>query len=82
MKKKIIYLIIIVLISLNVNALNEATLKFIKVNGIEYREVNCSENMDIARELQIVQTPTIIDPDGTRFVGETAASDWMKHHNV
>ena len=53
-----------------------------KVNGIEYREVNCTENMDVARELQIVQTPTIIDPDGTRFVGETAASDWMKHHNV
>ena len=35
MKKKIIYLIIIVLISLNVKALNEATLKFIKVNGVE-----------------------------------------------
>ena len=36
--------------------------------------------MDLARELNIQQTPTIIDPDGTRYVGDTAAADWMNAH--
>jgi len=47
---------------------------------IRYKEVNCSENMDIARALNITQTPTIIDPDGTRFTGDSAAVEWMKAH--
>ncbi|MBO4864134.1 MAG: ribonucleoside triphosphate reductase [Eubacterium sp.] len=49
---------------------------------VEFDEVNCTENMDIARELGIQQTPTIIDPDGTRYVGDNAASEWMRAHNV
>ena len=53
-----------------------------KLAGLEYNEVNCSQNMDIARELNIQQTPTIIDPDGTRFVGDSAAAEWMKAHNI
>ena len=52
-----------------------------KLAGIEYNEINCSQNMDIARTLNIRQTPTIIDPDGTRYEGDTAAVDWMKKHN-
>ena len=51
-----------------------------KLAKVEYKMVNCSENMDIARDLNIQQTPTIIDPDGTRYVGDTAAADWLKAH--
>ncbi len=51
-----------------------------KAAGIEYVEVNCNENMDVARELNILQTPTIIDPDGARFVGDNAATEWMAVH--
>ena len=49
---------------------------------IPYETVNCSEHLDIARELGITQTPTIIDPDGTRYVGESAAIDWIKAHRA
>ncbi len=52
-----------------------------RLSNIEYNEVNCSQNMDIARELNILQTPTIIDPDGTRYEGDNAAVEWMKAHN-
>ncbi len=52
-----------------------------KIAGIKYNEVNCSQNIELAKELNILQTPTIIDPDGTRFEGETAAIEWMKKHN-
>jgi ribonucleoside-triphosphate reductase len=52
-----------------------------KLAKVEYTEVNCSENMDIARELNITQTPTIIDTDGTRYVGDNAAAEWLKAHN-
>ncbi len=51
-----------------------------KLAKIEYNVVNCSQDMDLARELNIQQTPTIIDPDGTRYVGDTAAADWIKAH--
>ena len=53
-----------------------------KIAKVQYSEVNCSQNMDLARELNIEQTPTIIDPDGTRYVGDNAAVDWMKAHQV
>ena len=53
----------------------------LSISGIEHRIVNCNENMDEARRLNLQETPTIIDPDGTRFVGATAANDWMKYHN-
>ena len=49
---------------------------------VEFSEVNCSENMDLARELHIVQTPTIIDPDGTRYEGDNAAAEWLKAHQT
>jgi len=52
-----------------------------KAAHIEYKEVNCTQDMDTARKLNIVQTPTIIDPDGTRYEGELAAVEWMKAHN-
>ncbi len=51
-----------------------------KIANIKFETVNCSENMDIARKLGITQTPTIIDPNGTRYVGDTAAADWIKAH--
>ena len=54
----------------------------LRLANVEYNEINCSQNMDIARELNIQQTPTIIDPDGTRFVGDSAAAEWMKAHNI
>ncbi|MBP3808638.1 MAG: ribonucleoside triphosphate reductase [Eubacterium sp.] len=53
-----------------------------KLAKVDYEEINCSDNMDIARELGIQQTPTIIDPDGTRYVGDNAASEWLKAHNA
>ena len=51
-----------------------------RINKVEYNVVNCSEHMDIARELGITQTPTIIDPDGTRYIGEGAAVAWLGAH--
>ncbi len=51
-----------------------------KIAKIKYNEVNCTENIEAAKALGISETPTIIDPDGTRFAGATAAIDWMKHH--
>ena len=47
--------------------------------GIDYRLVNCSEDMSEAQQLNLTETPTIIDPDGTRFVGANAAVEWMKY---
>ena len=49
---------------------------------VAFETVNCSEHLEIARELGITQTPTIIDPDGTRYVGESAAIDWIKTHRA
>ncbi|MBO4927453.1 MAG: ribonucleoside triphosphate reductase [Clostridiales bacterium] len=51
-----------------------------KLAKVAFETVNCSENMDVARELGIMQTPTIIDPDGTRYVGDNAAAEWLKAH--
>lgn len=51
-----------------------------KIAGISFIEVNCTQNIELAKELGITQTPTIIDPDGTRFEGANAAIDWMKAH--
>ena len=53
----------------------------LQISGIEHRVVNCTENMDEAKALNLVETPTIIDPDGTRFVGAMAAAEWIKYHN-
>ncbi|MGI6071471.1 MAG: ribonucleoside triphosphate reductase [Lachnospiraceae bacterium] len=52
-----------------------------KIAGIEINEVNCTKNPEAARKNNIVQAPVIIDPDGTRFEGESAAIQWMEHHN-
>ena len=53
----------------------------LQLSGIEHNVVNCTENMEEARRLGLSETPTIIDPDGTRFVGANAAADWMKYNN-
>ena len=53
----------------------------LQVSGIEHRIVNCSEDMSEAEKLNLTETPTIVDPDGTMFVGANAAVDWMKYHN-
>ena len=53
----------------------------LQVSGIEFNMVNCTENMEEARRLQLTETPTIIDPDGTRFVGANAAVDWMRYNS-
>ncbi len=52
-----------------------------KLAKVQYTMVNCSQNMDVAREMNILQTPTIIDADGTRYVGDNAASEWLKAHS-
>ena len=52
----------------------------LQVSGIEHKVVNCTENMDEAARLNLTETPTIIDPDGSRFVGANAAAEWMKYH--
>ncbi len=52
----------------------------LQVSGINHKVVNCTENMDEAARLNLTETPTIIDPDGTRFVGANAAADWMKYN--
>ena len=52
----------------------------LQVSGIEHKVVNCTEHMDEAERLNLTETPTIIDPDGTRFVGANAAADWMKYN--
>ena len=54
----------------------------LQVSGIEFATVNCTEHMEEARRLQLTETPTIIDPDGTRFVGANAAVDWMKYNSA
>ena len=51
-------------------------------SGCSMITLDCSEHIDIARDLNITQTPTIIDPDGTRYVGESAAADWLKAHKT
>ncbi len=51
-----------------------------KIAGIDFNEVNLSKDIETAKKLGITQTPTIVDPDGTRYVGETAAVEWMKKH--
>ncbi len=53
-----------------------------KIAKVPFETVNCSENLDIARELGITQTPTIIDPNGVRYVGETAAIEYIKAHKA
>ena len=53
-----------------------------QINNIEYKVVNCSENMDEARRLGLSETPTIIDPDGKRYVGANAAIEWLKEHKA
>ena len=53
----------------------------LELSGIKHNVVNCSQNMDEARRLNLTETPTIIDPDGSRFVGANAAADWLKYHN-
>ncbi|MBR5754857.1 MAG: ribonucleoside triphosphate reductase, partial [Erysipelotrichaceae bacterium] len=54
----------------------------LQVSGIEHRVVNCSQDMSEAERLNLTETPTIIDPDGTKFVGANAAAEWMKYHNT
>ena len=54
----------------------------LQVSGIEHRIVNCSEDMSEAEKLNLTETPTIVDPDGTMFVGANAAAEWMKYHNT
>ena len=53
----------------------------LQISGIEHRVVNCSEDMSEAEKLNLTETPTIVDPDGTMFTGANAAVDWMKYHN-
>ena len=54
----------------------------LQVSGIEHKVVNCTEHMDEAERLNLTETPTIIDPDGTRFVGANAAAEWMKYNQT
>ena len=48
----------------------------VKLKNIDIQIINCSENMDLARELNIVQTPTII-ADGKRYEGEVEVNKYL-----
>ncbi len=51
----------------------------IKLNKVKVEIINCSENMDIARKMNIQSTPTVIDTDGTRYIGEKDVYEWIKN---
>ena len=48
----------------------------VKLKKIDIKIINCSDNMDIARELNILQTPTII-ADGKRYEGEIEVNKYL-----
>ncbi|MCR5103075.1 MAG: ribonucleoside triphosphate reductase [Eubacterium sp.] len=51
----------------------------IKLRKIDIEVINCSQNMDIAREMNILTTPTIITQTGERIVGENEVNDFIKN---
>ncbi|MDO4499899.1 MAG: ribonucleoside triphosphate reductase [Erysipelotrichaceae bacterium] len=52
----------------------------LQLSGLPFKVVNCTENMEEAKRLGLTETPTIIDVDGTRFVGSNAAAEWLKYN--
>ena len=48
-----------------------------RIKNLNIKIVNCSDNLDIAKEYNIVQTPTIITPSGERLVGEKEVNDFI-----
>ena len=50
----------------------------VKLKKLNINIVNCSEHMDIARDLVITSTPTIITPEGERLEGEQAVNKWIQ----
>ncbi len=52
----------------------------LQVSGVEFKTVNCSTDKDVIEAMDLTETPTIIDPDGTRYVGANAAIDWIRAH--
>ncbi len=51
-----------------------------KTAGIDYKEINLTKQMELAQQLGITQTPTIIDTDGSRYVGEAEVNTWLNQH--
>ena len=47
------------------------------LNDVPYLLVNCSEHPELVEELDLVETPTLIDENGRRFVGANAAADYL-----
>ena len=47
---------------------------------IDYEIVNCTSNPEMIDKYMLDETPTIIDPDGKRYVGANAAVEWLKNH--
>lgn len=52
----------------------------LRLKGINYDVVNCSEDTELARKLGVVETPTIIDTNGKWYAGANAAVDYLKDH--
>ena len=47
---------------------------------IDYEIVNCTSNPEVIDKFALDETPTIINPDGKRYVGANAAVEWLKEN--
>ena len=52
----------------------------LRLKGVEFKVVNCMENKQEAIDLGLIETPTIIDTNGKRYVGANAASEFLKDY--
>ena len=51
----------------------------LNVMGVDYDTVNCSQTPEVIDELDLTETPTIIDTDGNRYVGINAVNELIDH---
>ena len=49
----------------------------LRLNGVDYTTIDCNQNVELAKQLGLTETPTIIDTDGNRYVGANAALDYL-----
>ncbi len=54
----------------------------LKLKKVDFVEVDCNKNKDLAIKLNLMETPTIIDEDGKRYVGANAASEYLNKHGL
>ncbi len=49
----------------------------LRLNDVDYTTIDCNQNVELAKQLGLTETPTIIDTDGNRYVGANAALDYL-----